>query len=113
MTENLDPASDLSSDQASQKHAGSFGYGWIGHLLSVLDSNLQPEAKATILRECTSFHYNDAQMGAIVSQYRDELEGFIEFLTEQWQWQITFYSQRDWLSSIQMTTFHLLHSTLC
>jgi len=29
-------------------------------------------------------------MDKIVSQYRGNLAGFIQFLTEQWQWHVTY-----------------------
>jgi len=90
MMDNICSASEILSDQSVQNSPDDFKKGWISNLLSVLEHNLEYEAKAVVLRACASFHYRDARMEEIVSQYRGNLEGFIQFLSEQWQWQITY-----------------------
>jgi hypothetical protein len=90
MSNNFKPTSEISSEQPAQNSLNDFQKGWIGNLLSVLDNCLESEIKANILRACAAFHYRDARMDEIVSQYCGSLEGVIQFLSEQWHWQVTY-----------------------
>ena len=95
MVKDINSMSEIPFEQPLQYNPNDFPKGWISHLLSVLDNRLDAETKATILRECASFHYRDARMEEIVSQYRGNLEGFIQFLSEEWQWQVTYDPARQ------------------
>jgi hypothetical protein len=90
MMENSNATSKIPAEQPNQNIPGNFHKEWTGFLLNVLDNHLDAETKVTILRACASFHYRDARMEEIVVQYRGNLSGFIQFLTEQWQWLVTY-----------------------
>jgi predicted hydrocarbon binding protein len=43
-----------------------------------------------LLQGCAAAHYRSANMDAIVSQYTGNLAGFLAFLSEKWQWKVTY-----------------------
>jgi hypothetical protein len=63
---------------------------WIANLLAVLDDNLAQETRAAIVRECATAHYRSANMDKFVSQYKGDIEAFLQFLSKEWQWKITY-----------------------
>ena len=67
-----------------------FVYEWLSTLLAALDANLPPETKAAILQGCAAAHYRSINMDELVSPYRGNVEGFLQFLSEKWQWKVTY-----------------------
>ena len=67
-----------------------FVYEWLSTLLAALDANLPPETKAAILQGCAAAHYRSINMDELVSQYRGNVEGFLQFLSEKWQWKVAY-----------------------
>jgi hypothetical protein len=67
-----------------------FVYEWLSTLLTALDANLPPEAKAAILQGCAAAHYRSLNMDELVSQYRGNVEGFLQLLSEKWQWKVAY-----------------------
>jgi hypothetical protein len=67
-----------------------FVYEWLSTLLAALDANLPPENKAAILQGCAAAHYRSINMDELVSQYRGNVEGFLQLLSEKWQWKVAY-----------------------
>jgi hypothetical protein len=67
-----------------------FVYDWLSTLLAALDANLPPETQATILQGCAATHYRSLNMDELVSQYRGNIEGFLQLLSEKWQWKVAY-----------------------
>ncbi len=67
-----------------------FVYEWLSALLAALDANLPSETKATLLQGCAAAHYRSLNMDELVSQYRGDVEGFVQFLSEKWQWKVAY-----------------------
>jgi hypothetical protein len=86
MAEN-NAASQTQQDQNPEDH---FASEWITNLLAVLDNGLAEETRALLLRGCAASHYANANMDAVVSQYTGNLAGFLQFLSEKWQWKVAY-----------------------
>ncbi len=67
-----------------------FVYEWLSTLLAALDADLPPETKATLLRGCAAVHYRSLNMDELVSHYRGNVEGFLQLLSEKWQWKVAY-----------------------
>jgi hypothetical protein len=67
-----------------------FVYEWLSTLLAALDANLPPETKAALLQGCAAAHYRSINMDELVSQYRGNVEGFLQFLSEKWRWKVVY-----------------------
>jgi predicted hydrocarbon binding protein len=67
-----------------------FVYEWLSTLLAALDANLPTETKAAILQGCAAAHYRSINMDELVSQYRGNVEGFLQLLSEKWQWKVIY-----------------------
>ena len=69
----------------------TLAFEWISNLLTALDHhNLAQETRAAIVRGCSVAHYRGANMDEIVSQYKGDIEAFLQFLSKEWQWKITY-----------------------
>jgi predicted hydrocarbon binding protein len=69
----------------------TLAFEWISNLLTVLDQhNLSQETRSAIVRECATAHYRNANMDEIVSQYKGDLEAFLQFLSKEWKWKIIY-----------------------
>ncbi len=67
-----------------------FVYEWLSTLLTGLDANLLPEAQAALLHGCAAVHYRSINMAELVSPYRGNVDGFLEFLSETWRWKVAY-----------------------
>ena len=90
MATNTDFDGDNPTNQPSQPIEDRFRIAWAAALISALDSDLPVEVKAPVLRACAAVHYEDANMDSIVARFQDDLDGFLQFLTDQWGWLITY-----------------------
>lgn len=63
---------------------------WISGLLSNIDKELDEEAKRKILKNCSVVHYENLKMNDVLSPYVGNLEGFIEFLEQKWDWKVDY-----------------------
>ena len=81
---------DATQTQQNQNREAGFASEWIANLLTVLDDNLTEETRVSLLRNCAEAHYRSANMDAVVSQYQGNPSGFMQFLSEKWQWKITY-----------------------
>jgi hypothetical protein len=79
-----------SQTQQDQNPDDRFASEWVTNLLTVLDGSLSEETRTSLLRGCAAAHYRSANMDAIVSQYAGNLAGFLQFLSEKWQWKIAY-----------------------
>ena len=86
MTEN----NATQQTQPDQNHDTLFASEWIANLLTVLDDGLAEETRASLLRGCAAAHYAKANMDAVVSLYTGNLAGFLQLLSEKWQWKIVY-----------------------
>jgi len=67
-----------------------FVHEWLSTLLAALDANLPPETRATILQACAAAHYRSIAMDELVSQYRGNVEGFLQVLSEKLLWKVAY-----------------------
>ncbi|HYQ55952.1 MAG TPA: hypothetical protein VEP89_01310 [Draconibacterium sp.] len=63
---------------------------WIADLLSNIDDNLEDNQMRSILKACSSVHFENLQMDNVLAPYKNNLEGFIKFLTENWGWKVNY-----------------------
>lgn len=63
---------------------------WLAVLLSNISQELTERQKRKILKECASAHYNDLGMDKTLEPFRNNLEGFLAFLEEEWDWKINY-----------------------
>ena len=83
MTQNDDPqAQDTPAEDR-------FVQEWTATLLGLLEKAEPGTGAETLLKECSAYHYRAAGMEALATQYRGNLAGFIEMLTEKWGWKVT------------------------
>lgn len=59
---------------------------WLKHLLKGLESNCGQDC---LFENCANFHYQVNQMESALEPFVGDLEGFISFLTETYDWKIT------------------------
>jgi hypothetical protein len=90
MATNTDFDGNNPTHQPSQPIEDRFGYAWAAALISALDTDLPVEVTAPMLRACASVHYADAHMDSIVARFHNDLGGFLQFLTDQWGWLVTY-----------------------
>ena len=68
----------------------TLAFEWISSLLAVLDDDLPQETRAALIRRCAVAHYRNANVDKIVSQYKGDIEAFLQFLSREWKWKITY-----------------------
>jgi predicted hydrocarbon binding protein len=69
----------------------TLAFEWISNLLTALDHHdLAEETRSAIVRECAIAHYRSANMEEIVSRYKGDIEAFLQFLSREWKWKITY-----------------------
>ncbi len=67
-----------------------FVYEWLATRLAALDGNRPSESKAALLHECAAVHYRAINMDELIAPYRGNVEGFLQFLSEKWQWKVAY-----------------------
>jgi hypothetical protein len=72
------------------ENSESFACNWIANLLSVSDRTLSTEIKSSIMKECASMHLRSSGVKEIAAQYRGNLDGFIQMLSEKWHWIVAY-----------------------
>lgn len=63
---------------------------WLAVLLSNINQELNEKQKRKILKECASAHYEDLGMDITLEPFRNNLEKFLAFLEEKWDWKIDY-----------------------
>ncbi|MDF2908502.1 MAG: hypothetical protein K0R34_3823 [Herbinix sp.] len=66
-----------------------FCESYLAHMLEVIDI-LPEQDRKDILGKCSECHYTAINMDELLSDYIGNMERFIEFLTIQWGWKITY-----------------------
>ena len=90
MPENSNSGTNVSVVQENQNNDDRFVHDWISNLLSQLNSSLSDDTKKIVLKGCSAVHYRAIQMEELVSQYRGNLAGFLQVLSEKWQWKVAY-----------------------
>ena len=67
----------------------NFCESYLSHMLDVMDI-LPEQDRKDILERCSECHYTANNMDELLSEYVGNIEGFIDFLTRQWGWKITY-----------------------
>jgi predicted hydrocarbon binding protein len=67
----------------------NFCENYLAHMLDVMDI-LPERRRKDIMEQCSECHYTANNMDELLSEYVGNIEGFIEFLTSQWGWKITY-----------------------
>ena len=65
-----------------------FAAEWLDGLLAGIDQNVPAAQKSSLFEACALAHYRAVNMAVIVSRYRGDLPGFLQFLSESWHWVI-------------------------
>lgn len=63
---------------------------WLAVLLSNISKELNEKQKRKILTKCASAHYEDLGMDKILEPYRNDLDRFLAFLEDEWDWKIDY-----------------------
>lgn len=63
---------------------------WLSILLSNISKVLDENEKREILKKCASAHYQDLEMDKVLVSYRYDLNKFIHFLENEWNWKIDY-----------------------
>ena len=63
---------------------------WIGILLSNIDETFSEKEKKSVLKSCSTSHYENLKMDEILNPYINNLDKFIEFLENEWGWKIEY-----------------------
>lgn len=66
-----------------------FCTSYLEHLLKALD-HLSQEQLSDTMRQCSECHYTALAMDEVLSEYVENIEGFLVFLTKQWGWKISY-----------------------
>ena len=63
---------------------------WLSSLLSNINKELDEEAKRSILKSCSTVHYDNLKMDEMLQPYIGNLEAFIGLLQESWGWKVDY-----------------------
>ena len=63
---------------------------WISNLLVNINKNLTIEEKRKILKSCSIAHYDNLKMEEVLSPYEGNIEKFIGFLEDEWDWKVDY-----------------------
>lgn len=86
---NNDLAS-LGFNNESQNNNKDLCREWLSILLSNINNELDENEKRNILKKCASVHYDHLDMNSLLAPYRYDLNKFIDFLEEEWNWKIDY-----------------------
>lgn len=70
-----------------EKYEFDFTVGWTAALLQGLSEH--PDNTYDSFENCACFHYNANNMNDIVQNYIGNLDEFLDFLSDTWNWKIT------------------------
>lgn len=63
---------------------------YLGALLLKMGENLDEKQNRSLLKELARIHYEHLNMDQVMEPYVNNIEGFIEFLTKEWNWKISY-----------------------
>lgn len=63
---------------------------WISNLLTNLSNNLSSDEVRRIVKSNSIVHYNNLKMDEMLSSYIGNLDGFISFISEKWDWIVEY-----------------------
>ena len=78
------------SDPGLSAEKKDIRHEWISVLLSNLSNELNEKQKREIFKKCASAHYEDLGMDKTLEPFRNDLEKFLTFLEEEWDWKIDY-----------------------
>lgn len=67
---------------------------WSRELLDHMEKH-PTEDGSTLMNRCANYHYRVNNMDALLEPYIGKLEEFIEFISKQWGWIITYDKQKQ------------------
>lgn len=68
---------------------------WIARLLETASQEPDQESICQILRKTADVHYHDLKMDMLLTEYEGNLEKFIQFLQNSWDWKIDYDPQKN------------------
>lgn len=83
-TKTKEPAASTPDDKQVLIH------DWVSILISNLDNSLDQESVRKVLRKSAIVHYNNLKMDEVLASYIGNLDKFIDFLQEKWNWKIDY-----------------------
>lgn len=66
-----------------------FTEGWNKELLRHLEEQPQIDA-VELMHRCSEYHYRNMDMDQILDRFIGDLKGFLDFLSKEWGWIITY-----------------------
>jgi len=78
---------------------------WVSMLISNLGAGLDQEAVRTVIRKSAIVHYNNLKMDDVLAGYIGNLDKFIGFLHEKWDWQIDYNKATKTLIASENKTY--------
>lgn len=67
-----------------------FMQDWISTLLLNIDENTSQEECRKMMKPCAVAHYNFLEMDTVLAPYVGDINKFIQFIGEKWDWKIDF-----------------------
>lgn len=67
---------------------------WSYQLLNHMKSGCDKKTCKAILQKCADYHYAQMSMDEVLKDYRGNLEGFIEYVTNTWGWIVTYDKEK-------------------
>jgi len=67
-----------------------FMQDWISNLLLNIDENTSHEECRKIMKPCAEAHYNFLEMDNVLAPYVSDINKFIQFIGEKWDWKIDY-----------------------
>ena len=73
----------------------SFIQEWTESLLEQIETSYKETEYKDLFRGCAEYHYRHLNMEETLQKYIGDLTGFIEFISKEWGWIITFNPEKN------------------
>lgn len=67
-----------------------FIHEWLAELLTALPEQIPQTILPSLFKGCADIHYRHADIEAFVTPYIGKLDAFLQALSEQWHWKISY-----------------------
>ncbi|WP_461638803.1 hypothetical protein [Labilibaculum euxinus] len=81
---------NTNTETTSQNEGNQLIQEWISNVLSNLDIEIDKELIRGVLKKSSVVHYNNLKMDEMLSNYIGDLDKFINFIEDKWNWKIDY-----------------------
>ncbi len=81
---------NITGQNSNTNNSNNIKTDWLMLLLSNLDSGVDNETKRNILSNCALAHYNNLNMDTVLAPYKNNIDAFIGFLQNNWNWKVEY-----------------------